>query len=131
MTWKSSVLVRLGSEQRKTSAPLSLRASRSASKISGGTSFLDMNTLEPLKAIVFIAGVYLRNPSDVGFWVGKRNQVTRGFGKDGIAFVLCRVIQNSGGLLFWPRWQLRNTREQIYIYSFESWAHIRVSPSCF
>ena len=89
MTWKSSVLVRLGSEQRKTSAPLSLRASRSASKISGGTSFLDMNTLEPLKAIVFIAGVYLRNPSDVGFWVGKRNQVTRGFGKDGIAFVLC------------------------------------------
>lgn len=53
MMWKSLGPFREGSQQRKTWAPLSLRASRRASKTSGGTKFRDMKTLAPLNVCVF------------------------------------------------------------------------------
>ena len=54
MTWKSEGPLREGSQQRKISAPLSLKVSRSVSKTSGGTRFRDMNTFAPLNSCVAV-----------------------------------------------------------------------------
>lgn len=54
MTWKSEGPLREGSQQRKISAPLSLKVSRSVSKTSGGTRLRDMNTFAPLNSCVAV-----------------------------------------------------------------------------